>query len=90
MADTVHTVPSFELYASAWQDAQRDFDSASGKFSDAVRALLMQYVDACRTAGVPKDEVGIKGMQAEMLGSQTVVDWAAAGRSPTNLRAWVA
>jgi hypothetical protein len=90
MADTVHTIPSFELYASAWQDAQRAFDSASGKFSDAVRALLMQYVDACREAGVPKDEAGIKGMQSEMLGCQTVVDWVAAGWSPTNLRAWVA
>ena len=90
MADTVHTIPSFEAYASAWQDAQRAFDSASGKFSDAVRALLMQYVDACREAGVPKDEDGIKGMQAEMLGCQTVVDWVAAGWSPTNLRAWVA
>jgi hypothetical protein len=88
MADTQNTIPSFEAYASAWQEAQRDFDAASGKFSDAVRALLMQYLDACRTAGVPKDEAGIKGMQAEMLGCQTVVDWVAAGWAPANLAAW--
>lgn len=77
------TIPSFNTAAKDIQSAQQAYDKAalgvSTKFANATAMAFQGFIDACYTAGVPKDKAGCNRLGKEITTNEVVLNMIAVG-----------